>query len=61
MNKNTCPFNYTGHPAITINAGFHDGLPVGMMIIGKCFQDETVLKVAYGFEQAHDNKENHGL
>ena len=53
MNVNTSQFNYTGHPAITVNAGFHQGLPVGMMVVGKCFHDATVLNVAYGFEQAH--------
>ena len=50
--KNTLIFNFTGHPALSINAGFHDGLPVGMMIVGKHYREDVVLKVAYGFEQA---------
>jgi amidase len=55
MNKNTGPFNLTGHPSLSINAGFSDGLPVGMMITGKMFDEVTVLNVAYAYEQLRDN------
>ncbi|XP_071960367.1 amidase-like isoform X2 [Antedon mediterranea] len=48
---NTSPFNATGHPALTINAGFIDGLPVGMMLVGRMFDEKTLLKVAYAYEQ----------
>ncbi|KAL4226756.1 hypothetical protein ACF0H5_014736 [Mactra antiquata] len=51
MIKNTAPFDSTGHPAITINAGTSAGLPVGMMIIGKRFDDAKVLQAAFAFEQ----------
>jgi amidase len=47
---NTAPFDVTGHPAISVPAGLVDGLPVGMMIIGKRFDDATVLRVADVFE-----------
>ncbi len=47
---NTAPMNVTGHPAISVPAGFVDGLPVGMMIMGKRFDDATVLRVAHAFE-----------
>lgn len=47
---NTAPLDITGHPAITVPAGLVDGLPVGMMIVGKRFDDATVLKVADAFE-----------
>jgi amidase len=57
MADNTCPFNLTGHPALTINAGFSQNLPVGMMIVGKHHYDQTVLNVAYAFEQIR-NAEN---
>ncbi|XP_078678540.1 urethanase-like isoform X1 [Branchiostoma floridae x Branchiostoma belcheri] len=53
---NTCPFNVTGHPGLSINAGFLQGLPVGMMIIGRHFDDATVLKVAHAFENIRDSK-----
>nr|KAG5700740.1 hypothetical protein BaRGS_029105 [Batillaria attramentaria] len=56
MTSNTMPFNSTGHPAITVNAGFaptDDGkqLPVGLMIVGKKFDDVTVLQVARAVEK----------
>lgn len=51
MVPNTAPFDVTGHPAISINAGMSNGLPVGMMIIGRHWDETTVLKVAHAFEQ----------
>ena len=51
MIQNTAPFNATGHPALSINAGTSEGLPVGMMIIGKKWHEHDVLNVAYGFER----------
>ena len=53
---NTSPFNATGHPTLSINAGFNDGLPVGMMIVGRMFEDATVLNVAYAYERIRDGK-----
>ncbi|MEU0266790.1 amidase [Nocardioides sp. NPDC006303] len=52
MIGNTCPFDVTGHPACTVPAGMSDGLPVGLMIIGRHFDDATVLRVAHAFETA---------
>jgi len=48
----TLPINIAGLPAISIPAGFADGLPIGMQIIGKPFGEETLLKIAYAYEQA---------
>ena len=48
----TLPINIAGVPAISIPAGFADGLPIGMQIIGKHFREETLLRVAYAYEQA---------
>ena len=56
-NRNTAPFNVTGHPALSINAGFSNGLPVGMMIVGRKFDEATVLNVAYAYEKIRDAKE----
>src|SRR5688572_5329589 len=33
--RNTCPFNVTGHPAISIPCGMSNGLPVGLMLAGR--------------------------
>lgn len=52
MLTNTAPFDVTGHPACSVPAGMIDGLPVGMMIIGKKFDDATVLRVADTLEVA---------
>lgn len=51
MVSNTAPLDVTGHPALSVPAGLVDGLPVGMMIIGKHFDDATVLRVGHTFEQ----------
>jgi aspartyl-tRNA(Asn)/glutamyl-tRNA(Gln) amidotransferase subunit A len=48
----TIPINIAGLPAITIPAGFGDGLPIGMQIIAKPFGEETIFKIAYAYEQA---------
>jgi len=47
----TIPINMAGIPALSLTCGFHDGLPVGMQIMGKPFDEETILRVAYTFEQ----------
>src|SRR5437899_1832909 len=44
--------NLTGHPAVTVNAGFADGLPVGLMVTGRLYDEATVLAVAAGYERA---------
>jgi len=51
MTVNTCPFNVTGHPAMSVPSGMSGGLPVGMMLIGRHWEDGTVLRVADAFER----------
>jgi aspartyl-tRNA(Asn)/glutamyl-tRNA(Gln) amidotransferase subunit A len=48
----TLPINIAGLPAISIPAGFADGLPIGMQIIGKPFDEDTILRIAFAYEQA---------
>ena len=50
MLPNACPFDVTGHPAITIPCAMSEGLPVGMMLIGRHGEDATVLRAAHAFE-----------
>ncbi|MDN5347167.1 MAG: aspartyl-tRNA(Asn)/glutamyl-tRNA(Gln) amidotransferase subunit [Clostridia bacterium] len=50
----TIPVNMAGLPAISIPCGFSQGLPVGLQLIGKPFDEETLLRVAYAFEQNTD-------
>ncbi len=52
MIPNTCPFDVTGHPAITVPCGFSDGLPIGMMLVGRTGDDATVLRAADAYEKA---------
>ena len=48
----TAPFNLTGLPAISVPCGFTDsGLPVGMQIAGKPFDEPGILRTAYTYEQ----------
>ena len=48
----TRPFNLAGTPAISINCGFNSqGLPIGLQIGGRPFDEATVLKVAHAYEQ----------
>jgi amidase len=56
MILNTAPFNLTHHPAMTLPCGLVDGLPVGLMLIGKHFDEPTVYRAAYAFEQSADWK-----
>ncbi|KXH86772.1 Asp-tRNA(Asn)/Glu-tRNA(Gln) amidotransferase subunit GatA [Sporosarcina sp. HYO08] len=50
----TVPVNLAGVPAISVPCGFSDGLPIGLQIIGKHFDEATIYKTAHAFEQATD-------
>lgn len=48
----TIPVNLAGLPGMSIPAGLSEGLPVGLQIIGKHFDEETMYKAAFAFESA---------
>jgi amidase len=48
---NTFPFDLTSHPAISIPCGSIDGLPIGMMLVGKHYDEMTIYRAAHAFEQ----------
>ncbi len=49
----TMPFNVTGSPAMSVCCGYSDaGLPLSFQLVGKRFDDATVLRVAHAYEQA---------
>ena len=50
----TIPVNLAGLPGISIPAGFADGLPVGLQLIGNHFDEETIYQVAAAFEATTD-------
>ena len=51
---NTCPFNLTHHPALSLPCGMIDGYPIGLMLVGRHFAEATLYAAAYGFEQSLD-------
>lgn len=53
----TQSINLAGIPAISVPAGFVDGLPVGLQLMGKPFAEGTLIKVAYAFEQSTGYRE----
>jgi amidase len=48
---NTMPFDVTHHPAISVPCGDVDGLPVGMMLVGRHWDEATLYRIAYAWEQ----------
>ena len=54
--NNTCQTNVTGHPSISVPCGMADGLPIGMMITGRRFDDFSVIAASAAFERTGDWK-----
>jgi amidase len=54
MVTNTAPFDVTGHPGLSVPCGMADGLPIGLMLIGRHFDDATLLQLGYAYEQSVD-------
>ena len=50
LNRLTLPFNYFGFPVISIPSGATGGLPLGVQLVGRLFDEETVLGVAGAYE-----------
>lgn len=51
MIPNTAPFDVTGHPAMNVPCAMSDGLPVGMMLVGRHGDETTILRAADAFER----------
>lgn len=53
--RNLFPFNVLGLPALSVPCGFDDhGLPIGMQIVGRAFDEETVLRAGHAYQKATD-------
>jgi aspartyl-tRNA(Asn)/glutamyl-tRNA(Gln) amidotransferase subunit A len=51
MPSHTIPFNVTGHPALAVPTGFStSGLPIGLQIVGRAFDEPTVLRIGAAYE-----------
>jgi aspartyl-tRNA(Asn)/glutamyl-tRNA(Gln) amidotransferase subunit A len=56
----TYPFNLSQHPACSVPCGFaRNGLPVGLQIVGRMYDDATVLRAAFAYEQAQAWRKMH--
>ena len=55
LTQYTRPFNLNGNPAVTVPCGFSDeGLPIGLQLAGRPFDEAAVLRASYAYEQATD-------
>jgi aspartyl-tRNA(Asn)/glutamyl-tRNA(Gln) amidotransferase subunit A len=60
LRRFTQPFNLTGSPAVTVPCGFsRDGLPIGLQLIGRPFDDARLLNLAHAYEQSTPWKAHH--
>jgi aspartyl-tRNA(Asn)/glutamyl-tRNA(Gln) amidotransferase subunit A len=50
----TIPANMAGIPGIAVPCGFADGMPVSLQVLGKAFDEATVLRVAHAYERAEN-------
>jgi Asp-tRNA(Asn)/Glu-tRNA(Gln) amidotransferase A subunit family amidase len=51
--------NRTGHPAISVKAGFANGLPQPLVVTGKLYEEATICRIALAYEQATEWKDKH--
>jgi amidase len=58
MQANTCSFDVSGHPAFTVPCGRVNGLPVGLMMVGRHFEETTLIQLASAVEAGGDWKLN---
>ena len=55
LTQYTRPYNITGFPAISVPCGFsYEGMPIGLQLAGRPFDEETVLRAAHAYEQSTD-------
>ena len=60
LRRFTQPFNLTGSPALTVPCGFsRDGLPIGLQLVGRPFDEARLLNLAHAYEQSTPWKDHH--
>jgi aspartyl-tRNA(Asn)/glutamyl-tRNA(Gln) amidotransferase subunit A len=55
--RHTLPFNVVGFPALSVPAGLHQGLPVGVQLVAGPFEEAKLLRVAHALEQRFPHPE----
>ena len=50
----TIGFNVSGHPVLAVPVGFHNGLPIGMQIIGRHHDEARIVQFGHAYERATD-------
>ena len=50
MQQNTCPFDASGHPALTLPCGLVEQMPVGLMLVGRQFDDDVLIAAAHTYQ-----------
>jgi aspartyl-tRNA(Asn)/glutamyl-tRNA(Gln) amidotransferase subunit A len=50
----TVPANLAGIPGVSVPCGFADGLPIGLQILGRHFDEGTILRAAHAYQSATD-------
>jgi aspartyl-tRNA(Asn)/glutamyl-tRNA(Gln) amidotransferase subunit A len=55
LTRFTAPFNLSGLPALSLPCGFtRAGLPIGLQVVARVWDESTALRVGYSFQQATD-------
>jgi len=55
LTRNMSPFNLLGFPALTVPCGFDShGLPVGLQIAGRPFEEDLILRIGHAYQQVTD-------
>jgi amidase len=54
MQANTCPFDVAGNPAFTVPCGIKSGLPIGLMLVGRHFDEATLIQLGSAIEASQD-------
>jgi len=54
MLANTAPFDVSGHPAMSLPCGIAEDLPIGLQLVGRRFDEATIYRCAYAYEQSSD-------
>lgn len=54
LTGNTMPFNYTGHPALSVPCAKSEGLPIGLQLVGPHWTETTLLQSAYVLQSSVD-------